>query len=269
MRLLRLLLGLAFVALFVQLATAADLTQIERKIVKEPVYQSKPKYCLLVFGPEAKTKIWLVLDGDTLYVDRNGNGDLTEAGKKVAARKTNFPTDRLAVFDPGEVQDGKFVHKIILVERFIHSPRPDTKSDYWLGRRVLNNRPICWYDMGMEVEMPGWTGSRPGGRVLQQAGPSDVKGLLEFADRPQDAPILYFGGRWQIAPRTQQTLAIGHEEKLYFGIGTPGIGPGTTVWTGHDGVVPAGVEPKVEITYPRRSEKEPLIKQLYEIKERC
>src|SRR5712692_3344625 len=66
---------------------AADLTKIDRKIAKEPAYQSQPKYCLLVFGPEAKTRVWIVLDGDTLYVDRNGNGDLTEEGEKVGLPK--------------------------------------------------------------------------------------------------------------------------------------------------------------------------------------
>jgi hypothetical protein len=49
---------------------AVDLTKVDRTIVKEPSYKSKPKYCLLVFGPEAKTRVWLVQDGDTLYVDR-------------------------------------------------------------------------------------------------------------------------------------------------------------------------------------------------------
>ena len=63
-------------------APAAGLTKIDRTIAKEPAYKSKPKYCLLVFGPEAKTRVWLVLDGDTLYVDRNGNGDLTEKGER-------------------------------------------------------------------------------------------------------------------------------------------------------------------------------------------
>jgi len=59
-------------------AIAADLTKIDRSIGKEPRYQTKaPKYCLLVFGPEAKYRVWLVLDGNTLYVDRNGKGDLT------------------------------------------------------------------------------------------------------------------------------------------------------------------------------------------------
>src|SRR5262249_24359264 len=57
---------------------AADLTKIERTIAKEPAYIGKPKYCVLVFGPEAKTRIWLALDGIALYVDRTGVGDLTE-----------------------------------------------------------------------------------------------------------------------------------------------------------------------------------------------
>jgi hypothetical protein len=66
-------------------AWAADLTRIERTIAKEPAYKSRPQYCLLVFGPEARTRVWLVRDGDVLYVDRNGNGNLTEKGKRVAS----------------------------------------------------------------------------------------------------------------------------------------------------------------------------------------
>jgi hypothetical protein len=66
-----------------------DLTKIERKLVKEPLYNGKEqKFCLLVFGREAKTRIWLVLDGDVLYVDRNGNGDLREDGEHVEAFRT-------------------------------------------------------------------------------------------------------------------------------------------------------------------------------------
>src|SRR5262245_54219874 len=67
-------------------AQATDLSKIDRTIAKEPAYKSKPKYCLLVFGPQAKTRVWLVLDGDTLYADRNGNGDLTEEGERFVPR---------------------------------------------------------------------------------------------------------------------------------------------------------------------------------------
>ena len=56
-------------------ASALTPTVVDRTIAKEPVYQTKsPKYLLLVFGSERKDRAWLVLDGDTLYVDRNGNG---------------------------------------------------------------------------------------------------------------------------------------------------------------------------------------------------
>ena len=69
----------------------ADLTKVDRSIKKEPAYRTKsPKYCLLVFGPEAKTRVWLVLDGDTLYIDRNGNGDLTEQGERVPKQGDKF-----------------------------------------------------------------------------------------------------------------------------------------------------------------------------------
>src|SRR5215831_909330 len=66
-------------------AGAADLTKVDRTLKKQPAYQGKPKYGLLVFGPEAKHRVWLVLDGDTLYVDKNGNGDLTDKGERVTA----------------------------------------------------------------------------------------------------------------------------------------------------------------------------------------
>jgi hypothetical protein len=58
-----------------------DLTSVNRTLAREPAYQSCPQYCLLLVGPEGKTHIWLILDGEKLYVDRNGNGDLTEPGE--------------------------------------------------------------------------------------------------------------------------------------------------------------------------------------------
>jgi hypothetical protein len=66
-------------------ALAGDLSKIERKIVKEPTYKTKsPKYALLVFGPEAKLRVWVVTDGETLYLDRNGDGDLTDPKERFA-----------------------------------------------------------------------------------------------------------------------------------------------------------------------------------------
>src|SRR5581483_1394367 len=90
---------------------AVDLTTIERKLVREPAYRSKPRYCLLALGPEAKTRVWLVQDGDTLYVDRNGNGDLTEANEKVTAEKSEDAEEGVYTFKAGDLPDGKRLHK--------------------------------------------------------------------------------------------------------------------------------------------------------------
>src|SRR5690348_5507153 len=95
-------------------AGAANLGKIERSIKKEARYKGKPKYCLLVFGPEARTKVWLVHDGDTLYVDRNANGDLTEPGEKVRAEKEGAAEGNYT-FKVGDIRDGKRLHKTLTV----------------------------------------------------------------------------------------------------------------------------------------------------------
>jgi hypothetical protein len=49
-----------------------------------------------LLGLEAKSRIWLVLDGQNLYVDKNGNGDLIEAGEKVAENQDGrFPLGKI------------------------------------------------------------------------------------------------------------------------------------------------------------------------------
>jgi len=63
-----------------------DYSKIERRIHKEPQYVAEPRYALFIFDPAGKTRIWAVLDKsqpdsqyyDVLYLDKNGNGDLTE-----------------------------------------------------------------------------------------------------------------------------------------------------------------------------------------------
>jgi hypothetical protein len=60
-------------------APGLDLAKVDRSIPPEPVYKSKPQYFLLVLGREGKTRTWLVLDGDTLYVNRTGRGGWVKA----------------------------------------------------------------------------------------------------------------------------------------------------------------------------------------------
>ncbi len=78
------LLFAAFIALSPAIARdQMDVNRIDRTIAKEPKYQAKPQYCLVFVGAQAKTRVWLVRDGNVLYVDSNGNGDLTEPSKAV------------------------------------------------------------------------------------------------------------------------------------------------------------------------------------------
>src|SRR5947209_19813336 len=102
---------------FSALASAADLSKIERTIAKEPAYESKDvRYCLLVFGPEAKTRVWLVQDGDTLYVDTNGNGDLSEPGKKFPIKQKEKTYHS---FQAGKITDGSLTHTDLSVTQML------------------------------------------------------------------------------------------------------------------------------------------------------
>src|SRR5262249_36787222 len=78
---------------------AADLTKIDRTIAKEPAYKGQTKYCLMVFGPEANFRTWLVIDDEALYVDRNGNGDLTENSKRIPRTKFINGAVRIGTID--------------------------------------------------------------------------------------------------------------------------------------------------------------------------
>ena len=59
------------------------LESVSREIGKEPKYLQKPRYALVVLGTNADAKMWMVEDGETLHVDKNLNGDLTDDGPPI------------------------------------------------------------------------------------------------------------------------------------------------------------------------------------------
>lgn len=249
--------------------SASDLTKIERKITREPAYASQPKYCLSVFGPDAEARVWLVLDGDALYVDRNGNGDLTEDGERLAAKKDADANadDGSLRFVAGELGIGKLTHKNfwVSVQKLDYLAEQNEQVKDFLGAHPQARG----YSVGVEVEMPNHHGIGVGGRVQQLASVFDAHGLLAFADKPEDAPIIHFGGPWQITLYGPQGLTAGRTGDLVLGVGTPGLGAGTTAFVGYEGVIPEMVYPKVEITYPSARPEDAPAKELYELKQRC
>src|ERR1043165_1714369 len=93
-------------------AAANELKHVDRTIAKEPAYKGKPKYGLLVFDRDGKERAWFVHDGDTLYVDRKGNGDLTDPKNKIASTPTPGLADGDTYqFEVGDVSIAGRTHK--------------------------------------------------------------------------------------------------------------------------------------------------------------
>jgi hypothetical protein len=82
-------------------AAASDVDQ--PTLAHEPNYKSTPRYALLAFGAKGESKLWLVEDGESLYLDRNQNGDLTDDGPpvigKVQGTAVSYDLDVIALAD--------------------------------------------------------------------------------------------------------------------------------------------------------------------------
>jgi len=163
MRMLQLCQAMACLALWALSASGGGADKVDRRIAKEPAYRTKtPKYCLLVFGPEARTRVWLVLDGDTLYADLNGNGDLTEEGERFAAS----PAGYFKVESVTE-KDGKTKHKLWLA--------PEGPPQYQVGMEINGK-----FDQFSRVAFA----DRP-----QDAPVCHFNGPLRVFLRPPEAPL--------------------------------------------------------------------------------
>src|SRR5687768_2544808 len=121
----------------------ADLAKVPRTITREPTYAGQPRYCLLVFGPDAGARVWLVQDGTTLYVDRNGNGDLTEKDERVEAGK-GAPAAEFVSFDAGDLRVGGRTHTKLVVTRRAAARDYVRAAKEWDRVKAANPDPVIW-----------------------------------------------------------------------------------------------------------------------------
>jgi hypothetical protein len=197
-------------------APASDLARIDRHLAREPAYKNTPQYCLLVFGQEARFQVWMVIDGETLYVDRNGNGDLTEKDKcfELKASPRNENSLECVVGD------------------LIDPCRKTRYSDL----RVTYSAPD-WFSVSVETILPNPNGPHLSGSALPH-----------FAARPADAPIVHFGG-----PLTM-TLSFAtcgdRPAGISTRIGTPGVGKGSFVDYSGSVLQLTRAQPDIELEYP-------------------
>jgi hypothetical protein len=131
---------------FCSSARAVDYSQVDRTIAKEPAYQSPPKYALLLFGKEAKLRIWVVLDGQTLYLARNADGDLTGNQKRFARIEECRDVE---INDPGE--------KISYLIRHVQTHQDKEQTREFLMADIDVKGSVC-YSQYCSVELKGRAG---------------------------------------------------------------------------------------------------------------
>lgn len=233
---------------------AVDLKKVDRTIRKEPAYGDKPRYALLVLGPKADTRIWLVIDGKTLHVDRNGNGDLTEKGEQVPVKNTE---GHLLQFEAGPIveADGKTEHSVLTVYQYFHGQ---------FGRLVN----------GVIV---GDVRGTPGQGTSGEAG-------CTFAEKARDAPIIHINGPLTmrvygavVSSRKMSRLAkypfqLGAGEwvsELHVQVGTEGFGKGTFAAIAVEQKFPANIHPVVKLVVPSKTNPGETIQAEFSLKERC
>jgi len=211
----RLALTVALLACWALPAGAADLTKIDRTIAKEPAYKNKPKYCLLLFGPEAKARCWLVVDGDVLYVDRKCDGDLTQPNARVTKHYSEFKA--VDITEP----DGKTRHTRLLLEPC------GINDDEW----------------AIEIKLRG---------KCEAVAGREPNSRLRFADSPGKAPVVHFDFSGPLVIRLYDALPVlrqGQRFQLRACIGTPGLGNGSFAMMCCCNL-PEASYPEAEIEYP-------------------
>jgi hypothetical protein len=244
----------------------ADLTRVDRKIGKEPAYQTRaPRYCLLVFGPEARDRVWVVEDGESLYVDRNGNGDLTEAGEKVALKNKD---DNFLSFEAGDLKLGGLTHTGLSVSRMLATADWVKSPAEFRRIAAANDRPWVW-NVRLGAERPA-DDDRKLPKKISYVINGDGLGFLLFGSTPKDAPVVHLNGPWTLGLQDiNQRLIAGHKSQLQIGVGTQGVGPGTFAFVLYPGLIPADAYPVAEVTFPPGQTGKPPPTARVVMKERC
>ena len=176
---------------------------IERKIVKEPKYSSVPRYALLILGTSAESKVWLVEDGNLLYVDQNANGDLTDDGPPIPQSKVRqFQNDK------GTARDCEYV----LVQ---FQP---------LGAERQTNCDVRRWNYGDKEDQYGLSLTLDG-RTPMYAG---WFGTF-WASSPEKTPLVHFGGPLKpITLRFKEFVLGSTLDRLSIAFVNEGSGEGAT-----------------------------------------
>jgi hypothetical protein len=206
-------------------AARSILNGVERTILKEPKYVSSPRYALLVFGEKAESKVWMVEDGKTLYVDKNGNSDLTDDGPPIV------PTNGGQVGSSSEgIPQGNFHYVLDKI-----TPTDGSQHTAFRLRRWTNGAEEDGYGLSLDVN----------GRTQMYAGWTSF-----WAASPGAAPVIHFAG--PLEPRMlrlKEFVIDSLARRLSIAFINPGRGECATSLLGID-ALPPQVIPTLQIDWP-------------------
>ena len=183
-------------------ATGEDsLKSIERTIAKQPELRD-PLFALAVLGPEQDSRIWLIADKsspdaanhDVLYIDLNGDGDLTAADER---------------FNQPEGESRFTLPELI-------DPKTGIKHTDFSLRLSPGEKPTHMISLK-------WRGKYAFGGGYPV---NPENGYMRFGKSPQDAPIVWLNGDgpFRFQPWLNESLVIGQETDLKQFLGQAGVG---------------------------------------------
>jgi hypothetical protein len=210
----------------------------DRPAVREPRYQSTPKYSLMALGRSGDVKVWMVEDGRRLFVDKNANGDLTDDGppvepSNVRNRGTN-QWDFNYVFDAITPANGSR-HTNFDLRRWNYGEG----EEYGLSLTVDGQLPLYagWFDTF-------WSTKR------------------------ETAPVIHFGGPFKPKLLRSQEFTIQPEpQRVSVGFVCPGSEKGAVSRLSIE-ALPRSAAPKLHIEWPTASGNAPL-KTTHALTARC
>ena len=204
------------------------LENVTRTITKEPGYASIPKYLLLVLGEKADSQVWIIEDGEKLYVDKNGNGDLTDDGPALT------PSDRRQLGDTGWDFD-YVLDELVLSNGSRH-------TDFSLARWNYGEKEDGY---GLRLTLHGETPMYAGWTPF-------------WAGSPAKASIIHFGGALTPKMLRYRDFEIGSEtRRLSVAFVNPGVGEGAAARLSID-ALPKTVIPELQIEWPVAERNAPL-----------
>ena len=218
------------------------LGHINRTLIKEPKYESAPKYSLMVLGSSGDVKVWMIEDGRRLFVDKNANGDLTDDGPPIKpSSMRNIGSnnwDFSYLLDAITPTNGSR-HINFQLRRWNYG---ESEDSYGLSLSVDGQLPMY----------AGWFGTF-------------------WSPQRETAPIIHFGGAFTpklLRLKESNPFAIGSgRRRLSLGFINPGSGAGAQSRLSIE-ALSRDLVPKLNIDWPT-ADGSPALRTSHPLTERC